>query len=167
MGHSVFDEFLVATHDEDVFVGVVITLVSCVEPAVADCIGRLFRMIQIFFQHCRRLNANLTLFVSAELLASGWVDDLQSFIFIVKYKQFFTFDFVIVCVVCVQISPKFIYANYLKFDSKVHIQLEVRMCAMYSTLSLHEGNSLPEHPMMCPVQQSNIYHVFLFIIEDN
>ena len=43
MRHAVLDEFLVATDDENVAIGVVISLVTCVEPPVADRLGRFLK----------------------------------------------------------------------------------------------------------------------------
>ena len=39
MGHSIFDELLVATDDEDVPVGVVVALVARMNPAVDNRLG--------------------------------------------------------------------------------------------------------------------------------
>ena len=39
VGHSIFDELLVATDDEDVLVGVVVAFVPRMNPAVDDRLG--------------------------------------------------------------------------------------------------------------------------------
>ena len=40
VGHSIFDELLVTTDDEEPFVFIVVTLITRVDPSVDDCLCR-------------------------------------------------------------------------------------------------------------------------------